>query len=103
MSRSFERVVIYLAYGFMFSMLALFVARASAWELKHDYKVDLTKPCAECLRKFAECMEMVDKDGDKREDIDPATYVDEKLSCVKWAAACTEQNKCGTKVVLDGK
>lgn len=104
MSRFSERVVIYSTYAGLLLLLALFVvAKANAWELKHEYKTPLTKPCSECLAKFAECMSMVDKSGDQDQDLDPAIYVDEKLSCVKWAAACTEQNKCGTKVVLDAK
>ena len=103
MSRSLERVIIYLTYGFLISLAVIFVARASAWEMKHDYKTPLTKPCAAILQKFAECMESVDKANEQREDVDPADYVAEKLSCVKWAAAQTEQNKCGTKIVMDGK
>lgn len=107
MTKSFERVIIYLTYGFLISLAILFVAaKANAWEMKHDYKTPLTKVCKDCLVEFAECMENADKaaeEAGKEDPLDPQRYVNWKLSCVKRAAACTETNKCGTKIVLDEK
>lgn len=96
-----ERFFIYLAYGFVISLAVIFVARASAWELKTEYKTPLTPVCRDCLVAFASCNEAVDQYNDKSEDVDPQVYINEKLSCVARAARCTEDNKCGTKVVFD--
>lgn len=102
MIRNFERVVIYTAYiAFILTALVLFAAKAGAWELKHDYKVPLTKVCRDCLASFAQCMDDVDKFNDQREEVDPKDYIDEKQACINVAAKCTEDNKCGTKVVHD--
>lgn len=103
MTRNVERVAIYTAYlAFILAAVLMFASKAGAWTLKHEYKTPLTKVCASCLADFAGCMDMVDKfNDDKDDDVDPQVYVRQKLSCVTQAAQCTEENKCGTKVVLD--
>lgn len=107
MTRSFERLVIYLTYGLLISLAILMIAaKANAWEMKHDYKTPLTKVCRDCLAEFAECMNNADlaaAEVSKDDPVDPERYVNWKLSCVKRAATCTEENKCGTKIVLDEK